>query len=145
MQDIDDALASGTLRPLPTGTTGWRVTWHKFKELFRFYYFGVKVLAVEHRRLAATIRSYQKEERSATWREREFVQTYRADLLKHVLSSLESPSKTDFCFAQVDSIYLHYRYIRRSSPLRHHLRSLPPPLHLQTPIPTTKNRLNSGR
>jgi hypothetical protein len=82
--DIDDALTSGVLRPVPPGTEGWRLTYHKFKELLKFYFFGVKKLAFEHRRMAAAIR--QKEKAKRTWREAEFVRTYRADLLRRVYS-----------------------------------------------------------
>lgn len=78
--DIDDALQSGVLKPVPPGTQGWRLTYHKFKELVKFYFFGVKKLAVEHRRVAAAIR--RKEKVNRTWRENEFVRTYRADLLR---------------------------------------------------------------
>jgi len=78
--DIDDALQSGALRPVPPGTQGWRLTYHKFKELVKFYFFGVKKLAVEHRRMAVTIR--RKEKANRTWRENEFVRTYRMDLFR---------------------------------------------------------------
>jgi hypothetical protein len=78
--DIDDALQSGVLHPIPPGTTGWWLTYHKFKELVKFYFFGVKKLAVEHRRMAAIIR--RKEGTTRTWRENEFVRMYRADLLR---------------------------------------------------------------
>jgi len=70
------------LQPVPPGTQGWRLTYHKFKEVVKFYIFGVKKLAVEHRRMAATIR--QKEKAKRTWRENEFVRTYRADLFRLV-------------------------------------------------------------
>jgi len=78
--DIDDALQSGVLHPVPPGTQGWWLTYHKFKELVKFYFFGVKKLAVEHRQMAAMIRRKGKLDR--TWRENEFVRTYRTDLLR---------------------------------------------------------------
>jgi hypothetical protein len=89
--DIDDALQTGVLQPVPPGTQGWRLTFHKFKELAKFYFFGIKKLAVEHRRMAAAIR--RKEKASRAWRENEFVRTYRTDLLRRV-SLLPS---TDTC------------------------------------------------
>jgi hypothetical protein len=78
--DINDALQSGVLKPVPPGTQGWRLTYHKFKELVKFYFFGIKKLAVEHRQMAAAIR--RKERLNRTWRENEFVRTYRMDLLR---------------------------------------------------------------
>jgi len=78
--DIDDALQSGVLQPVPPGTQGWWLTYHKFKELVKFYLFGVKKLAVDHRRMAASIR--RKERTKRTWRENEFLRTYRTDLLR---------------------------------------------------------------
>jgi hypothetical protein len=78
--DIDDALQSGVLKPVPAGTTGWWLTYHKFKELVKFYFFGIKKLAIDHQRMAAAIR--RKERAKRTWRENEFVRTYRTDLLR---------------------------------------------------------------
>ena len=51
-----------------------------FKELVKFYFFGVEKVAVEHRRAAAMIR--RKEKVNRMWRENGFVRTYRADLLR---------------------------------------------------------------
>ena len=78
--DIDEAPQSGVPKSVPPGTQGWRLTYHEFKELVKFYFFGVKKLAVEHRRAAAAIRRKGKVNR--TRRKNEFVRTYRVDLLR---------------------------------------------------------------
>ena len=78
--DIDDALQCGVLKPVPPGTQGWRLTYHEFKELVKFYFFDVKKFAVKHLRVAAAIR--RKEKINRTWTENEFVLTYRSDLLR---------------------------------------------------------------
>lgn len=82
LNDIDEALRSGVLAPIPPGTTGWQLTWHKFKEMAKFYFFGLRTLTVEHRRQAWSIS--RSPEAARTWREREFLSIYRADLLRSV-------------------------------------------------------------
>ena len=80
--DIDDALKSGVLKPVPPGTQGWRITYHEFKELVKLYFFDVKKFAVKHPRVAAAIR--RKGNVNRTRRENGFVRTYRADLSRLV-------------------------------------------------------------
>jgi LETM1 and EF-hand domain-containing protein 1, mitochondrial len=108
LNDIDDALSNGTLQPLPpdlaarsTSTqniggitfnadTG-RVWWHKLKEMTKFYFFGVTKLAREHRIIARDVRRRLKESEEkglngvSEWRDKEFLTTYKMDLLRFVL------------------------------------------------------------
>jgi LETM1 and EF-hand domain-containing protein 1 len=113
LNDIDDALSNGTLQPLPpdlaahsTSTqsiggitfnadTG-RVWWHKLKEMTKFYFFGVTKLAREHRTMARDVKRRLKESEEkglkglngvSEWRDKEFLTTYKMDLLRFVLVS----------------------------------------------------------
>jgi hypothetical protein len=110
LNDIDDAMASGAIQPLPPDlearykekpkepvqTFGgvelkadtFRVWWHKLKEMTKFYFFGVLKLGREHRILATDVRRRLKEAEKAgahgpaQWRDQEFLVTYRKDLFR---------------------------------------------------------------
>ncbi|PVG00648.1 hypothetical protein CPB86DRAFT_782483 [Serendipita vermifera] len=112
LNDIDDAMASGAIKPLPPDlearykekpkepvqTFGgvelkadtFKVWWHKLKEMTKFYFFGVTKLGREHRILASDVRKRLKESEQsgahgpAQWRDREFLITYRKDLFRLV-------------------------------------------------------------
>ncbi len=70
-----------------TADTG-KIWWHKLKEMTKFYFFGVVKLGREHRILASQLSRRIKEAGDAksaqTWRDNEFVTTYRMDLLRYV-------------------------------------------------------------
>jgi LETM1 and EF-hand domain-containing protein 1 len=72
-----------------------RIWLHKFKEMAKFYFFGVVKLGREHRIVAAEIKQRQKalagssplnniQGNITAWRDQEFLNTYRADLLRLV-------------------------------------------------------------
>lgn len=113
LNDIEEAMSDGTLKPLPAELaktskpnpndppvptfagvelkvdTG-KVWWHKFKEMAKFYFFGVVTLGREHRVRAKELSRRLKESEKngikgiAEWRDRQFVSTYRKDLLRLV-------------------------------------------------------------
>ncbi|KIM24481.1 hypothetical protein M408DRAFT_75783, partial [Serendipita vermifera MAFF 305830] len=70
-----------------TADTG-RIWWHKLKEMTKFYFFGVAKLGREHRvlssELSKRIKAAQGAKNVQVWRDREFVTTYRMDLLRLV-------------------------------------------------------------
>lgn len=95
MGDIDEAIKTGVLGPPPPDALGggWKLNWHKFKELFKFYLFGVGKLGIQHRRMALEIlRRGEKEPGVRMWRERDFVNIYFKDLARYVL-----PISTPLC------------------------------------------------
>lgn len=71
-----------------TADTG-KIWWHKLKEMMKFYFFGVLKLGREHRVISSQISRRLREvgdvKRVQTWRDREFVKTYRMDLLRYTL------------------------------------------------------------
>jgi hypothetical protein len=74
-----------------TADTG-KIWWHKLKEMTKFYFFGVLKLGREHRVIASQISRRLREAGDTkgvqTWRDREFVKTYRMDLLRYASSIL---------------------------------------------------------
>ncbi|KAG8829286.1 hypothetical protein FRC17_006816 [Serendipita sp. 399] len=108
LNDIEDAMANGTLKPLPpdlaarlkkaaegdanatSGIDTVQVWWHKLKEMTKFYFFGVVALGREHRIRAKETRRRLRESESQgikgvqEWRHNDFLQTYRIDLMRLV-------------------------------------------------------------
>jgi len=93
-----------------------RIWWHKLKEMTKFYFFGMLKLGREHRVLAMQLSKRLREADNGrgvqSWRDREFVKTYKMDLLRCVFFFfLVFPSPSPFylkkrTFEDVDGFVL---------------------------------------
>ncbi|KAF8584803.1 hypothetical protein K439DRAFT_1633200 [Ramaria rubella] len=83
-QDLLDATRHGILAPPPAGASLPGRLWHNFKQLFKFYWNGLRLVFVDHRREAAAIRARVRGDvggEMTRWETR-FLRTYRWDVAK---------------------------------------------------------------
>jgi LETM1 and EF-hand domain-containing protein 1 len=89
ISDVSEAAKHGVLEPPPEGAGRIKRLWHQFKQLFQFYWRGVKML-FQHRKLATAIRKRIDEEKnngepsSLTRWESQFLRTHDSDMVKLV-------------------------------------------------------------
>ncbi|GJJ06145.1 hypothetical protein Clacol_000334 [Clathrus columnatus] len=86
--DFAEATRRGVFAPLPEGTSKIGAVWHNLKQYFWFYYRGLKLILVAHRRQAAAIKQRIKdaeakgEDALMTRSETRFLQSYNRNLFK---------------------------------------------------------------
>lgn len=87
IEDMRNAAQHGILAPPPENAGRVRRLWHQAKELFKFYWHGLRLIWVHRRtvndiekRLAAE-RAEGREASMTRW-EWQFIRTYRRDLVK---------------------------------------------------------------
>jgi hypothetical protein len=88
--DIAEATKHGILAPPPEDASRVGRVWHQLKQLFWFYWGGLKLIFVTHRRQASAIRRRAAEARAkgevavlSRWETR-FLRTYDKDLVKYM-------------------------------------------------------------
>lgn len=86
--DLAEARRIGILSSPPEGTGQVAVLWHNLKQIFWFYYGGVKTIFVANRQEVAALQKRvndakaKGEDVSMTRREARFVRTYKQDILR---------------------------------------------------------------
>ena len=81
-KDIKSAYAHGILMPPPPGASLFQRLYHQAKELFKFYYAGIKMIFVNQRQAKEIQRRAKEQGVPLTWWETKFIRTCRSDILK---------------------------------------------------------------
>lgn len=89
MEDLEDARKQGIMAPVPEGSGRWYKIWHQTKEVAKFYYRG-SVALWKHRNMVGIIEQRARKEKAEgkegfiSWRESQFIRTYKQDRVKWV-------------------------------------------------------------
>lgn len=104
--DIAEATKHGILSPPPEGASRTSRVWHQLKQIFWFYWGGLKLIFITHRQHAGAIRRREAEARArgeepglSRW-EAKFLRTYDRDLVKYVAYPSHNFILTKLCTSQ---------------------------------------------